>query len=210
MVLSVRAIDRVERPSSASKMIRARNTSRCSVVGARTRASSTARSSGVSRTSAALGIIPTLNHESWLRKSGYWTNIERLSASGQRDFDRSAMVLFCSCHSHSIINEPANSLKYTAKKYFSDAKYRQLGRQKRALLKSLAFFAGFDQPTFRHLSPDMRADAERLNTADDRCRHLPNLLVGHADELNESVFCVMALARLRWKGSASTGSLRSE
>ena len=59
MVPSVRAIDRVERPSSASKMIRARNTSRCSVVGARTRASSTARSASVSRTSA-LGIIPNV------------------------------------------------------------------------------------------------------------------------------------------------------
>ena len=57
---TARAIDRVERPSAASKMIRARKTSRCSVVGARTRASSTARSSGVSRTSAAWGIIPML------------------------------------------------------------------------------------------------------------------------------------------------------
>jgi hypothetical protein len=39
--------------------------------GASTRASSTARSSGVSRTSAALGIIPMLNHESRRRKGGY-------------------------------------------------------------------------------------------------------------------------------------------
>jgi hypothetical protein len=71
IVPSARAIERVERPSSASKTIRARNASRCSVVGARTRASSTARSSGVSRTAAALGIIPMLNHESAFRKSGY-------------------------------------------------------------------------------------------------------------------------------------------
>jgi hypothetical protein len=53
MVFTARAIDRVERPSAANKMIRERKTSRCSVVGARTRASSAARSSGVSRTSAA-------------------------------------------------------------------------------------------------------------------------------------------------------------
>jgi hypothetical protein len=71
IVSSVRAIERVERPSAASKMTRARKTSRCSVVGARTRASSTARSSGDSRTSVALGIIATLNHESTLHKSGY-------------------------------------------------------------------------------------------------------------------------------------------
>ena len=43
----------------------------CIFVGARSRASSTARSSGVSRTSTALGIIPMLNHESCSRKSGY-------------------------------------------------------------------------------------------------------------------------------------------
>jgi hypothetical protein len=55
IVPTIRAIERVERPSAASKMIRARKTSRCSVVGARSQASSTARSSGVSRTSAALG-----------------------------------------------------------------------------------------------------------------------------------------------------------
>jgi hypothetical protein len=65
------AMDRVGRPSAASKMIRARNASRCSVVGARTRASSTARSSDESRASVALGIIPMLNHESACRKSGY-------------------------------------------------------------------------------------------------------------------------------------------
>jgi hypothetical protein len=57
MVPSVRAIDRVDCPSLASKKIRARNTSRCSLIGARARASSTARSSGVSRTSAALGSV---------------------------------------------------------------------------------------------------------------------------------------------------------
>ena len=70
IVPSARAIERVEWPSSASKTIRARNASRCSVVGARTRASSTARSAGVSRTFAAMGIIPMLNHESAFRKSG--------------------------------------------------------------------------------------------------------------------------------------------
>jgi hypothetical protein len=74
MVPSVRAIERVEHPSAASKMIRARKTSRCSVVGARTRASSTARSRGDSRTSAALGSITMLNHESALRKGGYCTS----------------------------------------------------------------------------------------------------------------------------------------
>ncbi len=71
IVPSARAIERVEWPSSASKTIRARNASRCSVVGARTRASSTARSAGVSRTFAAMGIIPMLNHELAFRKSGY-------------------------------------------------------------------------------------------------------------------------------------------
>ena len=71
IVSTARAIDRVERPSAANKMIRARKTSRCSVVGARTRASSTARSSGVNRTSAALGIIPMLNHESAFGETGY-------------------------------------------------------------------------------------------------------------------------------------------
>jgi hypothetical protein len=48
MVSNMRAIERVERPSAANNTIRARKTSRCSVVGARTRASSTARSSDVS------------------------------------------------------------------------------------------------------------------------------------------------------------------
>jgi hypothetical protein len=70
IVPTVRAIDRVERPSAASKTIRARSTSRCSVVDARNRASSTARSSGESRTSAASGIIPMLNHDSAFRDSG--------------------------------------------------------------------------------------------------------------------------------------------
>jgi len=71
IVPAVRAIDRVERPSIASKMIRARGTSRCSVVDARNRASSAARSSGESRTSAALGIISMLTHEAGCRDSGY-------------------------------------------------------------------------------------------------------------------------------------------
>ena len=56
--LSVRAIERVECPSPAIKTIGARKASRCSVLGARNRASSAARSSGVGRTPAALGIIP--------------------------------------------------------------------------------------------------------------------------------------------------------
>ena len=71
IVFTARAIDRVEPPSAASSMIRARNASRCSVVGARTRASSTERSAGVSRTSAALGIIPTLDHKSAFCETGY-------------------------------------------------------------------------------------------------------------------------------------------
>jgi hypothetical protein len=41
------------------------------VLGARQRASSTLRTFGVSRTSLALGIIPILNHDSPLKKSGY-------------------------------------------------------------------------------------------------------------------------------------------
>jgi hypothetical protein len=50
----------------------------------------------------------------------------------------------CTCarktrHYHSIINESGNSLKYIAQNIFHDAIYRQPGRQKRALLKSLAF-----------------------------------------------------------------------
>jgi hypothetical protein len=44
---------------------------RRSLVGARSRASSTARSSGLSRTFTASGIIPILNHESDFRESGY-------------------------------------------------------------------------------------------------------------------------------------------
>ena len=52
------------RPSAASNTIRARFTSRCAVVGARQRASSTLRVFGLSRTSLALGIIPILNHDS--------------------------------------------------------------------------------------------------------------------------------------------------
>jgi hypothetical protein len=66
------ARDRARRtPLGSQQDVRARKTSRCSVVGARTRASSTARSRGDSRTSAALGSITILNHESALRKSGY-------------------------------------------------------------------------------------------------------------------------------------------
>ena len=65
------AIERVLRPSAASKTIRARFTSRCAVVGARQRASSTLRTFGLSRTSLALGIIQSLNHDSPTKKSGY-------------------------------------------------------------------------------------------------------------------------------------------
>jgi hypothetical protein len=57
-----RAIDRLL--SAASKPMRARITSRCGVVGAWHCASSTARSSGLSRTSLASGITPILNHDS--------------------------------------------------------------------------------------------------------------------------------------------------
>ena len=63
--------DRVLRPSAASNTIRARFTSRCGVVGARQRASSTLRIFGLSRTSLASGIIPILNHDSPTKKSGY-------------------------------------------------------------------------------------------------------------------------------------------
>jgi hypothetical protein len=59
----VGAIDRVERPSAANKMIRARNTSRCSVVGART------EPQAPSTDFAALGIIPWLHHEISLRRN---------------------------------------------------------------------------------------------------------------------------------------------
>ena len=54
-------------PPAAIRTIRARRTSPCGVFGARSRASSTARSSSSSRTSTASGIIPILNHE-----SGFW------------------------------------------------------------------------------------------------------------------------------------------
>jgi len=65
------AIERVLRPSAANNTIRARLTSRCAVLGARQRASSTLRTFGLSRTSLALGIIPILNHDSPKKKSGY-------------------------------------------------------------------------------------------------------------------------------------------
>ena len=57
-------------PLPPTSTIRARTASRCVVAGDRTRASSTARSSGLSRTSTALGIIPMLNHESTSAKAG--------------------------------------------------------------------------------------------------------------------------------------------
>jgi hypothetical protein len=41
------------------------------VLGARQRASSILRSFGLSRTSLASGIIPILNHDSPMKKSGY-------------------------------------------------------------------------------------------------------------------------------------------
>jgi hypothetical protein len=52
------AMERVLRPSAASNTILARFTSRCGVLGARQRASSTLRILGLSRTSLASGIIP--------------------------------------------------------------------------------------------------------------------------------------------------------
>jgi hypothetical protein len=52
------AIERVLRPSAASNTMHARFMSRCAVVGARQRASSTFRIFGLSQTSLALGIIP--------------------------------------------------------------------------------------------------------------------------------------------------------
>jgi len=51
--------------------MRARLTSRCAVVAARHRASSTFRTFGLSRTSLALEITPILNHDSPAKKSGY-------------------------------------------------------------------------------------------------------------------------------------------
>ena len=57
--------------SAASNTIGARFTSRCAVVGARQRASSTLRVFGLSRTSLALGMILILNHDLPTEKSGY-------------------------------------------------------------------------------------------------------------------------------------------
>jgi hypothetical protein len=57
-------------PSAASNIC-APFHSRCAVVGARQRASSTLRTFGLSRTPLALGIIPILNHDSPKKKSGY-------------------------------------------------------------------------------------------------------------------------------------------
>jgi hypothetical protein len=54
------AIERVLRPSAASNTIRARFTSRCGVLGARQRASSTLRIFGLSRTSLASRTHPNL------------------------------------------------------------------------------------------------------------------------------------------------------
>src|SRR6202140_2405289 len=65
------AIDRVLRPAAANRTIRARFKSRCNVTGERQRASSTLRSCLERRTSLASGIIPTLNHDSRSKKSGY-------------------------------------------------------------------------------------------------------------------------------------------
>src|SRR5262249_35172883 len=59
-------------PAAASNTMRARFTSRCAVVGARHRASSTLRSFGLSRTPLALGIIQSLNHDSSGKQSGYY------------------------------------------------------------------------------------------------------------------------------------------
>jgi hypothetical protein len=77
--LTSSAIDRVLRPAAASKTIRARFTSRCAVLGARQRASSTLRTFGLSRTSSffgnhpdlELGITPIFNHDPPTKKSGH-------------------------------------------------------------------------------------------------------------------------------------------
>ncbi|MEY9354197.1 copper-containing nitrite reductase [Bradyrhizobium barranii subsp. barranii] len=66
------AIDRVLRPSAANRTIRARFKSRCNVTGERQHASSTLRSFLERWTSLASGIIPTLNHDSRSKKSGYY------------------------------------------------------------------------------------------------------------------------------------------
>ena len=63
------------RTSAASNTMHARFTSRCAVVGARQRASSTLRIFGLRRTSLALGIIPILNHDSPKKKSRYQLKI---------------------------------------------------------------------------------------------------------------------------------------
>jgi hypothetical protein len=65
------AIDRVLRPAAANRTIRARFKSRCNVTGERQHASSTLRSFLERWTSLASGIIPILNHDSPLKKSGY-------------------------------------------------------------------------------------------------------------------------------------------
>jgi hypothetical protein len=71
MVFTARAIDRVERPSAANKMIRERKTSRCSVVGGshpRLKRRTILRRQPDFR---SLGIIPMLNHESAFGETGY-------------------------------------------------------------------------------------------------------------------------------------------
>ncbi|BAC50992.1 blr5727 [Bradyrhizobium diazoefficiens USDA 110] len=60
------------RPSAANRTIRARFKSRCNVTGERQHASSTLRSFLERWTSLASGIIPTLNHDSRSKKSGYY------------------------------------------------------------------------------------------------------------------------------------------
>ena len=69
VVSSSRAISRVPHPSAASSTIRILNSCRCSVVAARSRASSSARSFGFSRTSMASGINSRLNHDAKLDDS---------------------------------------------------------------------------------------------------------------------------------------------
>jgi hypothetical protein len=74
MVSSSRAIARVDLARRSSfghrGRMRAHSTCRCSVVGARSWASSTARSSGLSRISLAAANISVLNHESASREAG--------------------------------------------------------------------------------------------------------------------------------------------
>ena len=69
VVYKIRAISRVLVASLACRTFLRRSTSRCSVVPARSLASSSSRAFGFSRTSIAFRIIPVLNHATKKRDS---------------------------------------------------------------------------------------------------------------------------------------------